>query len=259
MNLEGDSMQNIFKDAYRKKIVLFGAGGLAIDYIRKYGGLFSPVFIVDNDATKWNTTIWNIPIKEPMILQTLDKNDLLLIICMKNYSEVLNQLSDMNFEEYYIYEEKTDYIEVLQNSDYSRYLPKYKVGYVPGVYDLYHIGHLNLLKKSKARCEYLIVGVLTDELVYHFKKKYPYIPFEERFAIIESIKYVDRVVKVDFSNTIKLDAWKQLHFDCHFSGDDHLKDWDVAMKQLRGVGANMEFFSYTKTTSSTQIKEKLKN
>lgn len=134
-------------------------------------------------------------------------------------------------------------------------MKKYKIGYIPGVFDLFHIGHLNLLKNSKKRCEYLIAGVLTDELVIHFKGKAPYIPFEERMAIIESIKYVDKVVPVNFENTVKIDAWKLYNFDCHFSGNDHGSDWDTDLKQLREVGSNMEFFQYTQGTSSTKIKE----
>jgi len=134
---------------------------------------------------------------------------------------------------------------------------KYKRGYVPGVFDLFHVGHLNLLKNSKERCEYLIAGVLTDELVIHFKGKPPMIPFEERFAIIEAIKYVDEVVPVTFENTCKIDAWHQLHFDCHFSGSDHGPDWTEDLKQLREVGSNMEFLNYTKGVSSSALKRKM--
>lgn len=130
----------------------------------------------------------------------------------------------------------------------------YKVGYVPGVFDLFHIGHLNLIRRCKARCEYLIVGVLTDELVEHYKHKRPYIPFEERAEIIGELKSVDRVIPVTFENTDKMDAWKQLHFDCHFSGDDHGNDWNKVWEKLKAVGSNMEFFPYTQGTSSTMIK-----
>lgn len=135
---------------------------------------------------------------------------------------------------------------------------KYKTGYVPGVFDLFHMGHLNLLKNSKERCEYLIAGVLTDELVIHFKKKPPMIPFEERVAIVEAIRYVDQVVPVTFENTYKIDAWHQLHYDCHFSGNDHGPDWENDLKQLRAVGSNMEFLQYTKGVSSSALKRQMK-
>ena len=132
---------------------------------------------------------------------------------------------------------------------------KYKVGYVPGVFDLFHTGHLNLLKRSKERCDHLIAGVLTDELVYYFKNRLPVIPFEERIAIVEAVRYVDEVIPVTFENTRKIDAWKQIHFDCHFSGNDHGADWVKDLEQLQEVGAAMEYFTYTKGISSTEIKQ----
>lgn len=131
----------------------------------------------------------------------------------------------------------------------------YKVGYVPGVFDLFHVGHLNLIRRSKQRCEYLIVGILTDELVEHFKHKRPYIPYEQRAAIVAAIREVDEVVAVDFHNTRKIDAWNLYHFDCHFSGNDHGPDWKKDLEQLQAVGSNMEFFEYTQGVSSTQIKQ----
>ena len=90
----------------------------------------------------------------------------------------------------------------------------YNIGYVAGVFDLFHIGHLNLIRKSKEKCEYLIVGVLTDELVVHFKGKKPYIPFEERLEIIGALKYVDKAVGVTMDNIDKMTAWELYKFDC---------------------------------------------
>ncbi len=134
---------------------------------------------------------------------------------------------------------------------------KYKKGYVPGVYDLFHVGHLNLIHRAKEQSEYLLAGVLSDELVVHFKGKRPYIPFEERIAIVEAVREVDAVVKVDFSNTVKMDAWKLYHFDAYFSGDDHGNEWDKEKKVLQKVGSDIVFLPYTKSTSSTMIKEKI--
>lgn len=136
-------------------------------------------------------------------------------------------------------------------------MDRYKIGYVPGSYDLFHIGHLNLIRKSKERCEFLIVGVCSDELIEAYKGRKPHIPFDERAAIVEAIKYVDRVVKVDFSNTDKIDAWKMYHYDCHFAGDDHIDHWLREREFLKSVGATMEFFPYTKERSTTQIRKEL--
>lgn len=132
----------------------------------------------------------------------------------------------------------------------------YEIGYVAGVFDLFHIGHLNLIRKAKEKSNYLIVGVLTDELVVHFKGKPPYIPFEERLEIVGSIKYVDQAVPVTFENIDKMAAWELYKYDCLFSGDDYVNNetWIIDKKRLNQVGSDIEFFPYTKTTSSTQIK-----
>ena len=136
-------------------------------------------------------------------------------------------------------------------------MKEYKKGYIAGVFDLFHIGHLNLIKKAKERSEYLIVGVLSDELVIHFKNRAPYIPFQERLEIVEAIKYVDRAVPVTFDNIDKLDAWSLYKYDCLFSGDDYVNNesWIRDKKILNQLGADIQYFPYTKSTSSTQIKE----
>ena len=97
-------------------------------------------------------------------------------------------------------------------------MKKYKVGYTTGVFDMFHVGHLNILKKAKEQCDYLIVGVSTDENVQSYKNKTPIIPYEERKMIVESIKYVDQVVPQE--NMDKYDAWKRLKFDVIFHGSD---------------------------------------
>lgn len=91
---------------------------------------------------------------------------------------------------------------------------KYKIGYTTGVYDMFHIGHLNILRRAKEMCEYLIVGVSTDECVESYKNKTPIIPFEQRAAIVEAIKYVDEVVPQ--TSMDKLEFLKQRHFDVMF-------------------------------------------
>lgn len=130
---------------------------------------------------------------------------------------------------------------------------KFKIGYVPGSFDLFHIGHLNMIKKSKEMCEHLIVGVCSDELIETYKGRKPFIPLKERMEIVGSIKYVDEVVRVDFSNTNKIDAWKQFHFDCHFSGSDHVDHWKKECDFLEAQGVKMIFFDYTEGISTTKI------
>lgn len=135
---------------------------------------------------------------------------------------------------------------------------KYKVGYTTGVYDLFHIGHLNILKKAKEQCDYLIVGISTDELVQSYKNKRPIIPFEERKQIVESIKYVDKVVPQVSMD--KYSAWEKEHFDVIFHGDDWKNsDMYIEMeKKLESVGVDFVYFPYTQGTSSTILTKAIK-
>ena len=134
---------------------------------------------------------------------------------------------------------------------------KYKVGFTAGVFDLFHIGHLNLLSNCKENCEYLMVGVLTDDFVEMLKGKRPFIPLEERMEIVKAIKYVDEVVPVDTHNTCKPDAWKLYHFDCCYSGDDHEQEdiWQKEKRKLQEMGSEMIFLPYTQSTSSSHIRD----
>jgi glycerol-3-phosphate cytidylyltransferase len=138
-------------------------------------------------------------------------------------------------------------------------MKKYKVGYTTGVYDMFHIGHLNILKKAKEQCDYLIVGVSTDELVYKSKNKYPIIPFEERMEIIKAIRYVDKVVPQE--NKDKMAAYEKYKFDAMFVGDDW-KGSELFTKceqELKKKGSTVVYFPYTKSTSSTILREKVLN
>ena len=129
------------------------------------------------------------------------------------------------------------------------------IGYTTGVYDLFHIGHLNILKQAKEQCDYLIVGVSTDELVERYKLKRPVIPFEERCEIVKAVRYVDQVVPQ--VNRDKMNAWEKYHFDKMFVGDDWKGDplFQKLEQQFHLVGVEIIYFPYTKGTSSTLLKQ----
>ncbi|MBE7047849.1 MAG: glycerol-3-phosphate cytidylyltransferase [Ruminococcaceae bacterium] len=135
-------------------------------------------------------------------------------------------------------------------------MKKFKIGYTTGVFDMFHIGHLNILKRAKEQCEYLIVGVSTDETVESYKHKTPIIKFEERFAIVEAIKYVDKVVPQKSMN--KMDAYKELKFDVLFHGSDWKGSemYDQIVKEFSEVGVEVVFLPHTEGISSTLIREK---
>lgn len=136
-------------------------------------------------------------------------------------------------------------------------MKKYKIGYTTGVFDMFHIGHLNILRRAKEQCEHLIVGVSTDELVQNYKNKTPIIPFAERSAIVGACRYVDEVVPQKDRN--KIDAFNRIKFDVMFVGDDW-KDNQLFVeveKYLKEHGASVVYFQYTQGTSSTILREKL--
>ncbi len=132
------------------------------------------------------------------------------------------------------------------------------IGYTTGVYDLFHVGHLNMLRNAKAMCDKLIVGVTIDELVA-YKHKRAVIPFEERLEIVRNIKCVDAAIPQTTMD--KFEAWKKLRFDVMFVGDDWYGSpkWEEYQKQFDEVGVKIIYFPYTQGTSSTLINETLKN
>lgn len=132
-------------------------------------------------------------------------------------------------------------------------MKKYKIGYTSGVYDLFHIGHLNILKKSKECCDYLIVAITTDELTA-YKNAKAVIPFEERLEIVKAVRYVDEVVPQ--VNMNKLEAWEKYKFDVMFVGDDWkgTEKWNAIEAELSAIGVDVIYFPYTKNVSSTQIR-----
>ncbi|MBF7979623.1 MULTISPECIES: adenylyltransferase/cytidyltransferase family protein [Rahnella] len=130
------------------------------------------------------------------------------------------------------------------------------IGYTTGVFDLFHIGHLNILKNAKGLCDKLIVGVSTDELVL-YKNKKPIIPFEERIEIVRTCKYVD--VAVPQFNMDKIEAYNRYKFDIMLVGDDWFENpkWEHFEHALKERNVRIIYFPYTKTTSSTLINNTL--
>ena len=130
-----------------------------------------------------------------------------------------------------------------------------KIGYTTGCFDLFHIGHLNILKRARLECDYLIVGVTSDELSISAKKKRLVIPFQERMDIVESIKFVDEVVPQ--TSYDKMEAWNNFKFDKMFVGDDWkgTDQWNQIEKEFSQYGVEIIYFPYTTHTSSTVLRK----
>ena len=129
------------------------------------------------------------------------------------------------------------------------------MGYTTGVFDMFHIGHLNILRRAKERCDFLVVGVSTDELVKEYKHKTPVIPFDERFQIISSLRCVDAVVAQ--TSLDKRSAWEKLHFDVLFHGSDW-KGSEMYRKvemEMKDIGVAVIWIPYTERVSSTMLRK----
>lgn len=134
-------------------------------------------------------------------------------------------------------------------------MKKYLVGYTTGVFDMFHIGHLNILRRAKEQCDYLIVGVSTDECVESYKHHSPIICYEDRAAIVAAIKYVDEVVP---QNTMdKLEFLKTRHFDVMFHGDEWkgTELYKKYEKEFAEYGAKIEYLTHTEGISSSKLRK----
>jgi glycerol-3-phosphate cytidylyltransferase len=131
------------------------------------------------------------------------------------------------------------------------------IGYTTGVFDLFHIGHLNILKRAKEQCDFLIVGVSTDELVQQYKNKTPVICYEERVEIVKAIRYVDKVVPQ--TSRDKFAAWEEHQFNRMFVGDDWKGSplFNEMEQRFAPLGVEIVYFPYTQGTSSTFLKQTL--
>ena len=131
------------------------------------------------------------------------------------------------------------------------------VGYAPGAYDLFHVGHVNLLRHARSQCDYLVAGVVSDEKCERTKGVRPFVPLMERAEIVRSIAFVDEVYEEHVAT--KLEAWQDVRFDRIFKGDD----WRGTPKGLKleqefaSVGVEVVYFPYTVHTSSTMLRRAL--
>lgn len=284
INYSFKDYQRIFVDILDglndKKLILFGSGRFTERFLFQFADDYEIYSIIDNNSARWGSQMNGIPINSPDILKDIPADERHIIICIKGYNGVVNQLKDMGITDYHIYDPGNDYPNKRRANVAARLAAKagdgagengnamkadddkpYNVGYIAGVFDLFHIGHLNMFKRAKEQCKYLIVGVVSDEGVRLNKQAEPFVPFEERIEMVRSCKYVDEAVKLplDFAGT--RDMFKLYHFDVQFLGSDYEHDpaWLAEKEFLEKNGSTMVFFPYTQSTSSTKLKKAIES
>ncbi len=252
----------IFSNIENKQIYLFGSGNFTKKFLALYQEDYNITAILDNNPDKQGKEMEGIKIVSPSILEGKDPSTYKLIICIKNYTRVLKQAKALGAINIGIYDTNMEYPRKLKtpisiNKEKESTPKKYHIGYVAGVFDLFHIGHLNLLRRAKEQCDYLIVGVVTDEGVYKNKHTETFIPFEERLEIVQACCYVDEAVGIPYEFCDTKDAYLKFQFDAQFSGSDYVDDSDWKRKQifLREHGAELVFFPYTESVSSSKLKQ----
>ncbi len=256
--------RNIFEGTEGKKLYLFGSGNFAKLFLSRFGDDYDIAGIFDNNPAKWGSRLAGIPIMSSEEIKKLRIGTYKIIICIKNCTSVIRQMQDLCIRDYGVFDTNIDYPRkqlMISSPEEENDVPKkYHVGYVAGVFDVFHIGHLNLLRRAKEQCDYLIVGVVSDESVIKGKKTVPYIPFDERLEIVRACRYVDEAVRIpeDYGNTEE--AYMRYKFDVQFSGSDYENDpgWLSKKIFLEQHGAELVFFPYTEKISSTKIKGHLR-
>ncbi|MCM1231018.1 MAG: adenylyltransferase/cytidyltransferase family protein [Ruminococcus flavefaciens] len=252
---------DIFEGIEERKLILFGSGIFAQRFIKMYGKEYSIFAIVDNNEIRWGSELAGNRIQPPYVLKGVEEG-CKVIICTENYIPIIRQLNDLGIYNYSVFNPKRIYEcrkPVIMQKDIERLMPakKYHIGYVAGVFDMFHLGHVNLLRRAKEQCDYLIVGVVSDEGVYLQKKKYPIIPCEDRMEVLRSCRYADQVEVLPVDHSTIKEAYARFHFDCMFSGNDHENaiGWIRAKEYLRKNGADLVYFNYTEKVSSTKLRE----
>lgn len=285
MNYSEEEYPMIFKDIFHqtkgRRLYLFGSGKYAKRFREIYGEACPVSGYLDNDESRWGTEVDGLPVLAPAALKKMNPVEYKVIICIKNYMPVVKQLRKAGIPNFSVYDPNAIYhntplslrgqnetlpVEekkgVMPAGDRKREMSsqrqkKYNVGYVAGVFDLFHIGHLNLLRRAKEQCNYLIVGVVTDEGVIRHKKSNPKIPFGERIEIVRACRYVDEAVEIPLNQGDTDEAYRRYRFDVQFSGSDYADDprWMAKKDFLQRHGADLVFFPYTEGISSTQLKD----
>ncbi len=263
-----------------RDIVVFGTGRFAKRFASLFKDDLNIRMFLDNEISKQGGDIDGIPICSPDNLINLDPESYKLIICIRHYVGVLKQIRELGVINYGFFNPDADYSLPAKQTERRNVIPSenivasvsnpsdaaqdmikpYHIGYVAGVFDLFHIGHLNLLRRAKEQCDHLIVGVVGDASIRENKGTDPVVPLVERLKIVEACRYVDEAFELPRFAGDSMDMWRRFHFDVQFSGSDYENDpaWTDKKAALEKHGATIVFFPYTEETSTTKRKAQLK-
>ena len=266
MNFQAGEYQkhfvNVFKNLGHRKLIVFGTGNFARQFMEVYAADYDVASVVDNNEKVTGTEFYGHRVEKPETLKSFELGTFRVMICIKNFLSVTVQLERMGITEYAVFDPGQQYerdertATAVPCEEQTSGTKKYHIGYISGVFDLFHVGHLEKFKLAKEQCDYLIVGLVTDDGVRKYKKTDPFIPFEERKAMLEACRYVDEVVQLPFKYAGPLDAWKKFGFDVQFSGSDYVNDpyWLAEKEALNKHGVDIVFFPYTESVSSSKLK-----
>jgi cytidyltransferase-like protein len=278
MNYSNEEYQKLFQhpldNVDGKDIYLFGAGKWTQLFLANFGDRCQVTAILDNkvpEKEEVHRNLGGLPICNPMELCSHLTSSYKVIVCVKNCGAILRQLKELGVTNYSLYDpyrewgDRSDWRkkqeEWIQTEQQEKNASaeggqKYVVGYVAGVFDLFHVGHLNLLRRAKEQCEYLLVGVVSDEQASQGKAHSPYVNQQERLEIVQACRYVDEAFVLPVVASGTQDVYRKYHFDVQFSGSDYEHDpfWLQMQTWLRERGSDLVFFPYTQTTSSTKLK-----
>lgn len=264
---------DIFRSWERMDLYVFGSGKFAERFMKQYADRYVIKALVDNDVTKQGKCVKGIKVIAPTEIPVTDRTR--VIICVKHFRMIFKQLQSIGVTDICIYDPYVDIRDPKRETEQEQRevvitiseggnkreeetisSAKYHIGYVSGVFDMFHVGHLNLLERAKAMCDYLIVEVVSDEAVRRDKNVEPTIPLEDRIRIVQSIKFVDEVHEIPIDTPSTADAWRRYHFDAQFRGSDYADNEGSKDDRefLRKHGAELVIFPYTEKVSSTKLR-----
>ena len=258
---EWELRNTCFDNLDGKRVYLYGAGAVADKFLAFYHKEIQVDCIFDDNAYIWSSYKRGVKIDDPNLLLGMNPDEYKVIISARDFRPIYEHLRTFGVKNIGLYD--ADYVypgrQTLQIVHDEK--KNYRIGYLAGVFDLVHYGHLRMFQRAKEQCDYLIVGVVMDEGVRLGKNKEPYIPFDERVQMVQAMEYVDEAVEIPYDYPGTVEAFQKYHFDVQFSGSDYVDHpwWLEQQRYLREHGADLVFYSYTEQTSSTKIRALIEN